>query len=119
MPGNSANSFRPYAAARTRWSGSARIRAIRLLYEVSPATAVALGFFTLACGILPVLALVSFGFATGRIPGALARALSTPAGIAHLEDQARLDQVAVASGELSGDGPADAPITLAVTMGSR
>jgi ATP-binding cassette, subfamily B, bacterial len=171
MPGNSANSFRPYAAARTRWSGSARIRAIRLLYEVSPATAVALGFFTLACGILPVLALVSFGFATGRIPGALAhglgshagrdllvslsigvaaymlslmrtpaeallgacssavmraglqsklaRAVSAPAGIEHLEDQALLDQLAVASGELSSDGPADAPMTLAVTLGSR
>jgi ATP-binding cassette, subfamily B, bacterial len=171
MHSNSAKTFRPYAAARRRWSGSARIRAIRLLYEVNPGTAIVLGFFTLACAILPVLALVSFGFATGYIPralahglgspagrdllvslsvgvaaymvslmrtpaeaflgawssavmrsglqGKLARAVSAPAGIEHLEDQELLDQLAAASGELTSDGPADAPITLAVTTGSR
>jgi ATP-binding cassette subfamily B protein len=154
-----------------RLSGSARLRAIRLLYEVSPAMAVALGFFTLACGVLPALALVSFGFATGYIPGALARglgshagrdllvalavgvaaymlsvmrtpvgdllgvrcaaamrsglqsrlalAVSTPAGIEHLEDQALLDRLLAASGELSSDRPADAPMMLAETLSNR
>jgi ATP-binding cassette subfamily B protein len=133
--------------------------------------AVTLGFFTLACGVLPVLALVAFGFATGFIPGALARglgshpgrdlvvslgigaaayilslmrtpiedllgvhcsalmrsglqdrlalAVSTPAGIEHLENQALLDRLSAASGELSTDRPADAPMTLAQTIANR
>ncbi len=160
-----------WASFRARWSASARLRAVRLLYEVSPAMAVVLGLFTLACGVLPVLAMVAFGLATGRIPGALAhglgspagrelllwlsigvatyllslmrspaeellgahcsavmksglqdrlaRAVSMPAGIEHLEDQALLDQLSAASGELSSDRPADAPMTLAATLGNR
>ncbi len=160
-----------WAGYRARWSGSARLRAIRLLYEVSPAMAVALGLFTLACGILPVLAMAAFGFATGLIPRALAhglrshagrelmvslavgvaayllslmrspaedllgvhcsavmksglqdrlaRAVSMPAGIEHLENQQLLDQLSAASGELSTDRPADAPMTLAESVGNR
>jgi ATP-binding cassette, subfamily B, bacterial len=152
-------------------SRSGRLRAIRLLHEVSPGMTVTLGFFTVACGILPALALVSFGFATGHIPAALAQglgsaagrdllvslsvgvaaymlslmrapaedllgvrcaavmrsglqsrlalAVSTPAGIEHLEDQRLLDRLSAASGELSTDRPADAPMTLAGTLGNR
>jgi ATP-binding cassette subfamily B protein len=165
--------FRPKlgAAAQARWSGSARLRAIRLLYQVSPAMVVALVFFTLAAGVLPVLALVAFGIATGHVPAALAHglgsppgremliwlsvggasyllsrmrdpaedllgahcsavmksglqdrlaeAVSTPAGIEHLEDQELLDQLAAASGELSTDRPADAPMALASSLSNR
>jgi ATP-binding cassette subfamily B protein len=164
-------SWATFGRARARWASSARVRVIRLLYELSPAMTVTLGFFTLACAVLPALALVALGLATGHIPGALAhgigspagrdllvwlsigiaayllslmrspvedllgahcsavmksglqdrlaRAVSMPAGIEHLEDQELLDQLTAASGELSSDRPADAPMTLAATIGSR
>jgi ATP-binding cassette subfamily B protein len=49
----------------------------------------------------------------------LARAVSEPAGVEHLEDSAVLDQLASASGELSTSGPADAPLALAGAFGDR
>lgn len=49
----------------------------------------------------------------------LARAVSTPAGIEHLEDSTVLDQLASASGELSTSRPADAPMALASAFGDR
>jgi ATP-binding cassette subfamily B protein len=49
----------------------------------------------------------------------LARAVSAPVGVEHLEDSAVLDQLAAASGELSMSGPADAPMALASAFGDR
>lgn len=49
----------------------------------------------------------------------LARAVSTPASIEHLEDQKLMDQLSGASGELSTERPADAPMTLAETVANR
>jgi ATP-binding cassette, subfamily B, bacterial len=49
----------------------------------------------------------------------LARAVCEPDGIEHLEDQAVLDKLASASGELSTSGPADAPMALADALGDR
>jgi hypothetical protein len=40
--------------------------------------------------------------------------VSGPAGIAHLEDPAVLDDLALAQGQLTGQMPADAPMTLAL-----
>jgi ATP-binding cassette subfamily B protein len=49
----------------------------------------------------------------------LARAVSAPEGVAHLEDPEVLDRLASASGELSASGPADAPMALASAVGDR
>jgi ATP-binding cassette subfamily B protein len=49
----------------------------------------------------------------------LARAVCTPPGIEHLEDPGVLDQLSSASGELTSTRPADAPMTLASTVGDR
>jgi len=42
-----------------------------------------------------------------------------PPGIAHLEDPAVLDDLALAQGQLTGQLPADAPMTLAMVVSNR
>jgi ATP-binding cassette subfamily B protein len=49
----------------------------------------------------------------------LMRAVSEPVGIAHLEDPAVLDRVALANGTLMNFFPADAPAVLGVVVGYR
>ncbi|HZR51263.1 MAG TPA: ATP-binding cassette domain-containing protein [Streptosporangiaceae bacterium] len=49
----------------------------------------------------------------------LARAVSAPEGVEHLEDPRVLDRLASASGELAASGPADAPMALASSAGDR
>jgi hypothetical protein len=45
--------------------------------------------------------------------------VSAPPGIAHLEDPKVLDDLALAQGQLSGQMPADAPMTLALVVSNR
>ena len=49
----------------------------------------------------------------------LMAAVSGPVGIAHLEDPAVLDDLALAQGQLTGQMPADAPMTLALVVSNR
>jgi len=49
----------------------------------------------------------------------LMAAVSGPAGIAHLEDPKVLDDLALAQGKLTGQMPADAPMTLALVVSNR
>src|ERR1700722_18025079 len=49
----------------------------------------------------------------------LMAAVSGPLGIAHLEDPKVLDDLALAQGQLTGQMPADAPMTLALGGGNR
>lgn len=142
-----------------------------MLWNASrPLTATA-GILLVADSVLPSLTLLSMGRATGRIPGAVAHGLSSPAGhalmgtlavatvcfalsmlrgpvqdvvsaaararlgaalqsrlvlavsappgIAHLEDPGVLDRLSSAQGEVMGQQPADAPITLLQQIGAR
>lgn len=56
----------------------------RLVVAASPALALAVLAFVLVEGVLPTLALVAIGWATGRIPAAVAHGLGSPAGHALL-----------------------------------
>ncbi len=49
----------------------------------------------------------------------LIAAVGRPAGIAHLEDPKVLDDLALAQGQLTGQMPADAPMTLALVVSNR
>jgi ATP-binding cassette, subfamily B, bacterial len=49
----------------------------------------------------------------------LISAVSRPVGIAHLEDPQVLDDLALAQGQLTGQMPADAPMTLALVVSNR
>jgi ATP-binding cassette, subfamily B, bacterial len=49
----------------------------------------------------------------------LISAVSRPVGIAHLEDPRVLDDLALAQGQLTGQMPADAPMTLALVVSNR
>ena len=49
----------------------------------------------------------------------LIAAVSGPTGIAHLEDPKVLDDLALAQGQLTGQMPADAPMTLALVVSNR
>lgn len=49
----------------------------------------------------------------------LMTAVSEPAGISHLEDPRVLDDLALAQGQLTGQMPADAPMTLALVVSNR
>jgi ATP-binding cassette subfamily B protein len=49
----------------------------------------------------------------------LIAAVSGPVGIAHLEDPKVLDDLALAQGQLTGQMPADAPMTLALVVSNR
>src|SRR5580658_1092084 len=49
----------------------------------------------------------------------LSSAVSRPVGIAHLEDPRVLDDLALAQGQLTGQMPADAPMTLALVVSNR
>lgn len=69
---------------RGRLAGSTRLRITRLLWETSPALALTVGVFVLADGILPNLALVAIGTATGRIPASITHGLGSSAGTALL-----------------------------------
>jgi ATP-binding cassette subfamily B protein len=51
--------------------------------------------------------------------GRLITAVSTPVGIAHLEDPSVLDRLSNASGDLTSDQPANAPMTLLGQIGSQ
>jgi ATP-binding cassette, subfamily B, bacterial len=54
-----------------------------------------------------------------RTEDRLIAAVSRPAGIAHLEDPRVLDDLALAQGQLTGQMPADAPMTLALVVSNR
>ncbi|MGH3200801.1 MAG: ABC transporter ATP-binding protein [Streptosporangiaceae bacterium] len=54
-----------------------------------------------------------------RTEDRLIAAVSGPVGIAHLEDPAVLDDLALAQGQLTGQMPADAPMTLALVVSNR
>jgi ATP-binding cassette subfamily B protein len=54
-----------------------------------------------------------------RTEDRLIAAVSGPAGIAHLEDPKVLDDLALAQGQLTGQMPADAPMTLAMVVSNR
>jgi ATP-binding cassette subfamily B protein len=54
-----------------------------------------------------------------RTEDRLMAAVSGPAGIAHLEDPKVLDDLALAQGQLTGQMPADAPMTLALVLSNR
>jgi len=54
-----------------------------------------------------------------RTEDRLIAAVSGPPGIAHLEDPAVLDDLALAQGQLTGQLPADAPMTLAMVVSNR
>jgi ATP-binding cassette, subfamily B, bacterial len=54
-----------------------------------------------------------------RTEDRLIAAVSGPPGIAHLEDPAVLDDLALAQGQLTGQMPADAPMTLAMVVSNR
>jgi ATP-binding cassette, subfamily B, bacterial len=54
-----------------------------------------------------------------RTEDRLIAAVSGPAGIAHLEDPKVLDDLALAQGQLTGQMPADAPMTLALVVSNR
>jgi ATP-binding cassette, subfamily B, bacterial len=57
-----------------------RVRVVRLLWETSPALAIALGIYVLVDGALPVIALVALGHAVGKIPAAITDGLGSRAG---------------------------------------
>jgi len=54
-----------------------------------------------------------------RTEDRLIAAVSGPPGIAHLEDPKVLDDLALAQGQLTGQMPADAPMTLALVVSNR
>jgi ATP-binding cassette, subfamily B, bacterial len=54
-----------------------------------------------------------------RTEDRLIAAVSQPTGIAHLEDPKVLDDLALAQGQLTGQMPADAPMTLALVVSNR
>ncbi len=54
-----------------------------------------------------------------RTEDRLITAVSEPAGISHLEDPQVLDDLALAQGQLTGQMPADAPMTLALVVSNR
>jgi ATP-binding cassette, subfamily B, bacterial len=54
-----------------------------------------------------------------RTEARLIAAVSGPAGIAHLEDPAVLDDLALAQGQLVSQSPAEAPMTLALVVSNR
>jgi ATP-binding cassette subfamily B protein len=54
-----------------------------------------------------------------RTEDRLIAAVSGPVGIAHLEDPKVLDDLALAQGQLTGQMPADAPMTLALVVSNR
>ena len=54
-----------------------------------------------------------------RTEDRLMAAVSGPVGIAHLEDPKVLDDLALAQGQLTGQMPADAPMTLALVVSNR
>jgi ATP-binding cassette subfamily B protein len=74
----------PLTAARDRVSGSTRLRVVRLMWDVSPLTTVALGLFAVADGFLPNLAMVAMGASAGMIPAAVAHGLGSTPGRALL-----------------------------------
>jgi ATP-binding cassette subfamily B protein len=64
----------------TRAAFGVRLRVARVLWETSPALAIAVCLFVLVEGLLPPLALVALGWATGHIPAAVRDGLGSPAG---------------------------------------
>ena len=56
---------------------------------------------------------------SGRLQHRLLDAVSTPVGVAHLEDSSVLDRLARAEGTLTGYFPGDAPVTWVGVLGTR
>ncbi|HEY3872762.1 MAG TPA: ABC transporter ATP-binding protein [Actinocrinis sp.] len=56
---------------------------------------------------------------SGRLQRRLLDAVSTPVGVAHLEDSSVLDRLARAEGTLTGYFPGDAPVTWVGIIGTR
>jgi ATP-binding cassette, subfamily B, bacterial len=65
---------------RTRGTLVVRWRVARLVWEASPLLAFAVVAFVLLEGLLPPVALVALGWATGHIPAAVRSGLGSPAG---------------------------------------
>ncbi|MDI5973340.1 ATP-binding cassette domain-containing protein [Streptomyces sp. SL13] len=86
------------------------------------ALALAAGCFTLSMlrgPVEDVLSAAARARLTAVLQERLVRAVSAPPGIAHLEDPAVLDRLSFAQGEVMGQQPADAPMTLLQTAGGR
>ena len=66
-----------------------------------------------------VIRLAVRGRLRDNLQARLMAAVSGPIGIAHLEDPALLDKLASARGQLLGAQPSDAPVTLALVIGTR
>ena len=66
-----------------------------------------------------VLRLVVRSHLSNDLQARLMAAVSGPTGIAHLENQAVLDNLASARGQLLGAQPSDAPVTLALVLGRQ
>jgi ATP-binding cassette, subfamily B, bacterial len=80
------------------------------MWETSHPLSFAVAGYAIAASIMPNLVLIAAGHLVGSIPAAAA-------GIAHLEDPKVLDDLALAQGQLTGQLPADAPMTLALAAG--
>jgi ATP-binding cassette subfamily B protein len=65
---------------RARAAGSVRLRALRLLWEASPALSLLALLFVLAEGALPVLVLIAMGRVVAAIPDAVRHGLGTHDG---------------------------------------
>ena len=87
------------------------------MWETSHPLSFAVAGYAIAASIMPNLVLIAAGHLVYRTEERLMAAVSGPAGIAHLEDPKVLDDLALAHGQLTGQLPADAPMTLALAAG--
>ncbi len=103
-------------AAVAHGAGSADGRALWWALAVA---AVCFALSMLRGPVQDVVAATAAARLTAVLQGRLVRAVCAPPGIAHLEDPEVLDRLASAQGEVLGQRPADAPMTLLQTLGAR
>lgn len=103
------------AAAR----GGLRSQAGHSLIEALTVTGIAYAAALLLGPVQSALSSVVKWRLVYRTEDRLMTAVSGPAGISHLEDPRVLDDLALAQGQLTGQMPADAPMTLALVVSNR
>ena len=103
------------AAAR----GGLRSQAGHSLIEALTVTGIAYAAALLLGPVQSALSSVVKWRLVYRTEDRLMTAVSEPAGISHLEDPQVLDDLALAQGQLTGQMPADAPMTLALVVSNR
>jgi len=103
------------ATVREGWSSSAGRGLVRAVVVL----ALAYGFAVGLNGVRAALGTIVKVRLTYHMQARLMRAVSRPSGIAHLEDPAILDRVALAQGTLMTFFPADAPLFLADVVSAR